>query len=100
MNEFLTFRKMITPIIIQVLFWVGVAVCVISGIVGLAQGSVEAILIILLGPIGVRIWCEILIVLFKIHEGIQQIAQNTGGQAGTQAPPGAQTNPFGAGNIQ
>ena len=100
MNEFLTFRKMITPVIIQILFWVGVAVAVIGGIVGLARGDVSGIFMILLGPVLVRIYCEILIVMFRILEGIQQIAQNTGGQAGTQAPPGAQTNPFGAGNIQ
>lgn len=32
MNEYLTFRKMITPVIIQILFWLGLVVVVISAI--------------------------------------------------------------------
>ena len=32
MNDFLSFRTMITPVIIQILFWVGVALCFIFGL--------------------------------------------------------------------
>ena len=33
MEDFLKFRKMITPVIIQILFWVGVGISVIAGLV-------------------------------------------------------------------
>ena len=37
MEDFLKFRKMITPVIIQVLFWVGVAGTVIAALVMMAM---------------------------------------------------------------
>ena len=33
MEDFLKFKRMITPIIIQILFWIGVVLCVIGGLV-------------------------------------------------------------------
>lgn len=73
---------MITPIIIQILFWIGVAVCVIAGIIQIVSGintrygggSVfMGILLLFLGPVLVRVYCEILIVLFSIHSALINI---------------------------
>ena len=90
MNEFLTFRKMITPLIIQILFWVFVVIVVIGGIVALKADALRGILMIVLGPVIVRIYCEILIVLFRILESLQEIAMNTGGKAGAEPAPGSE----------
>lgn len=38
MSDFWAFRKMITPVIIQVIFWIGVALCVIGGLVLIVGG--------------------------------------------------------------
>ena len=84
MEDFLKFRKMLTPIIIQILFWIGVAVCVIGGIIEIVSGinapyggggSVVfmGILLLLLGPILVRVWCELMLVLFSIHDAVNKI---------------------------
>ena len=84
MNDFLKFKKMMTPIIIQILFWIGVAVCVIAGIIEIVSGintpyggggSVVfmGILLLLLGPILVRVWCELMLVLFSIHDTVNKI---------------------------
>jgi len=84
MNEFLTFRKMITPVIIQVLFWIGVVACVIAAIANILKGGGEAflgLLMLFLGPIAVRIYCEILIILFRINDNLTEIKQNTARQA-------------------
>ncbi len=86
MGDFLAFRKMITPLIIQVLFWIGVAVCIIVGLVGLAGGQFGGIVVILLGPVMVRIYCELLIVVFKIHQSLEQIRKNTSGPAAAPVP--------------
>ena len=73
MNEYLTFRRMITPVFIQVIFWVAVVFIVLGGIVALADGQAGGILIILLGPLAARIYAEILIVIFRINDNVAAI---------------------------
>ena len=38
MNEFLTFRRFLTPMIIQALFWIGSGLCVIMGLISVGTG--------------------------------------------------------------
>ena len=82
MGDFFRFETMITPILIQIIFWVAVAVAVIIGIIMIADRNghsiLGGILVIILGPILARIYAEILIVLFKINDHLRQIQHNTG----------------------
>jgi len=88
MEEFLTFRKMLTPLVIQALFWLGVVVTVIVGLVMIVSGAsarygggeqvLTGVLTLLLGPIFVRIWCEVLILLFRIHDALTEIKDRLG----------------------
>lgn len=74
---------MITPIFIQIIFWIGVAACVILGIIQMVQGTgmrygggsvvLSGLLTLLLGPLVVRIYCELLIVIFKMNETLTDI---------------------------
>ena len=83
MNEFLTFRKMITPIFIQVIFWIAAIGAFIAGLVMMFQGGVYLLfgfLYMILGPLVVRIYCELVILLFKVYEELQAIR-------GAVAPP-------------
>ncbi len=80
MRDFLAFRTMITPVVIQILFWVGVALCIIFGIgyilVGSrygAAGPFYGLMLIIFGPLVVRIYCEILIIFFRINETLTEI---------------------------
>ena len=81
MSDFLAFRKMVTPVIIQLLFWVGVIVCIIAGLVMIGMGvkapgdqlALKGALLAILGPLGVRVYCEILIVFFRINETLTEI---------------------------
>jgi len=78
---------MITPIIIQIIFWVGVVLCIIGGIVFIVIGAASrygggvqvlmGLLYLLLGPFVVRIYCEILILFFRINETLTEIKNNT-----------------------
>lgn len=78
MEDYLTFKKMITPVIIQIVFWVLAALAVIGGLFTLTQNLIGGILFILLGPIVVRVYAEILIVLFEMNSALQDIrAQGT-----------------------
>jgi hypothetical protein len=79
--DFLTFRDMLTPVLIQLLFWIGVASCAITGLVQLVDafrfGSVRlffmAVASLVVVPVFLRVWCELMILLFKIHETLQEI---------------------------
>lgn len=92
MGDFWAFRTMVTPVIIQILFWVGVIVCIIAGVAMIASGDLyfgermplKGVLLIIFGPLVVRIYCEILIVFFRINETLTEIKhslERRGGQA-------------------
>ncbi len=80
MNDFLAFKKMLTPIIIQVIFWIGIAGFVIAGLGAMFQkGFFTGLAILVFGPIAWRIYCELLIVIFRIHDNLAAIrSQKTG----------------------
>ncbi len=88
MSDFWAFRTMVTPVIIQVLFWVGVLVCLIAGLVMIVMGIklpgdqmvLKGVLLVILGPLGVRVYCEILIVFFRINETLTEIKHALGGR--------------------
>jgi hypothetical protein len=73
-KDFAKFRLMITPIVIQVLFWLGIAGCIIGALVSFGQAQVlNGIVVLILGPLFVRIYCELLIIIFRIHDLLKQI---------------------------
>lgn len=87
MKDFLSFRRMITPLIIQILFWIGVVFAVISGLVEIIMGAaadhgggnlvIKGLLTMLLGPVLVRVYCELLIIFFRMNETLTDIRKNT-----------------------
>ncbi len=79
MKDFLTFKKMITPMIIQILFWIGVAAVVIGGFISMFSygGFWKGLLMVILGPIFVRLFTELLIVTFSINDSLRIIKNNT-----------------------
>jgi hypothetical protein len=72
-KDFASFRWMVTPIIIQILFWILVAVCIIGGLISLGSAPIQGVVMILLGPVFVRIYCELLMVLFRIAGSVEEI---------------------------
>jgi predicted Zn finger-like uncharacterized protein len=85
--DFLTFRLFITPMVIQVLFWLGVLGCLIWGMIAL-YGAVRmlefsfaaalipltgAMLILFIGPIMVRVQCELTMVFFRMYDTLREI---------------------------
>lgn len=83
MSDFWAFRTMVTPVIIQVIFWIGALIClfagagmILMGVIyqpGMGQYIWKGILLFILGPLGVRVYCEILIVFFRINETLTEI---------------------------
>ncbi|MEC9318693.1 MAG: DUF4282 domain-containing protein, partial [Pseudomonadota bacterium] len=78
MKNIFVFNSMLTPKIITFVYWLMLLGCLISGIGSMftqyGGGFFAGLGIIIFGAIGARIWCELLIVLFKIHENLQKMA--------------------------
>jgi hypothetical protein len=79
-SDFWSFRKMITPTVIQVIFILGLIGVFISGLSSMFRGGgfigfVMGLLIWVLGAIMVRVYCELLILLFRIYDELRAIRE-------------------------
>lgn len=88
-QDFLSFRRMVTPWIIKILFWVGLGISVLAGVFvffggiigGITDGDFGTVIggliggpiVILLGVVSVRIYSELLILAFQINETLADI---------------------------
>jgi hypothetical protein len=94
MDDFLSFRTMITPIIVRILFWVGIFASIIGGIYLImlsrstgnlhgatsfhgSAGMISGILCIILVPLVWRLICELMILQFRIYETLIDIKKDT-----------------------
>jgi len=77
MQDYLSFRKMITPAFIQIIFWIGVAGIVLAGLFAMDQSILGGLLGIVVGLLVWRIYCELMLILFKIYERLGEISNNT-----------------------
>ena len=120
MNDYLNFRRMITPTIIQIIFYVGIAAALLGGLgtmifcfiaAGAANSQGPAgigVLLVFAGLIGgvlqaafgvlfTRIWCELIILSFRIYDTLGVIRDDGRGKVPTLAPsyptPLPQPNP-------
>jgi MFS family permease len=84
MGDFLAFRRMITTIIIQIVFWLGLIGIIVGGILIIIdandpyygwewEGVVAGVLTLILGPIIWRVYCETLILFFRMNETLTDI---------------------------
>jgi hypothetical protein len=78
MDDFLAFRKMLTPVIIQVVFWLGLIGVAVWGWQS-ADGGILGVLMIVVGAVMWRVYCEILIVIFRILDVLTDIRRGVGG---------------------
>ena len=78
MLDFLSFRRFFTPTYIGILFWIGLGVCIVEGLsmlisgarFGVGIGVINGLLVMIVGPIGVRVLCELIMAVFRIHESL------------------------------
>ena len=81
MKEIFYFDSMLTPKIITVLYWFMLLASFLSGLMAMFRSESGSFLVglgmIIGGAIFTRIWCELLIVLFKINENLQNIANRS-----------------------
>jgi len=93
MKRFFSFERMITPIIIKILFWIGIVGSFVAGVIvlimiptsSISNGRFPAVLLTLLfgllggiltfaiGALITRIYCELMILAFRINETLTDI---------------------------
>lgn len=83
MKDVFFFNAMLTPKIITFVYWLLLFFAVVSGLGAMFTGFdgftfgkfLTGCGIIIAGAVGARIWCELMIVLFKIHENLKKLAE-------------------------
>jgi len=83
-NKFLFFDSMLTPKLITFIYWL-----LLLGVLGYGLSSMFGgyggftftkfllgLVYIVGGAVAVRVWCELLIVVFKINENLQNLKDN------------------------
>lgn len=94
MRDFLSFKKMLMPVAIQLIFWLGSLTCIVAGIalIFLRHKIPNGLAVIFLAPIVLRLACEIIIVFFRINQTLKniedQIDQAIYAQPGSLSRPG------------
>lgn len=81
MKDVFFFDSMLTPKIITFVYWLMLLGSLLSGLgtmfADYGGGILAGLGIIIGGAIASRIWCELMIVLFKIHANLQKIADKS-----------------------
>jgi hypothetical protein len=79
MQQLLGFDKMVTPIIIRIVYFLGLLVVLVTAVATLFSGGLRGVLtglaILVVGAIMVRVYSELLILLFRIHDNLVSINQ-------------------------
>jgi hypothetical protein len=82
MKEFLDFKKMIAPAAIQILFWIFVIFFIILGLTMVFENIrfgiwdrdfQKGLVLLVIGPIATRLYCEFIIVIFSIKDILKEI---------------------------
>ena len=82
----LSFSEFVTTRVIKVLFVVGIVFSALGALAMIAAGAGRGILMLVLSPLVfllyalvIRVWCELIIVVFRIAENTSRLAgQNKG----------------------
>jgi Domain of unknown function (DUF4282) len=86
-RNFFFFDAMLTPKVITLVYWLLLLVVIIAGLGTLFYTGFQymtfgrflrALGITVGGVIAARIWCELMIVLFKLNENMQRLVQQKG----------------------
>ena len=73
MKQFINYEYMITPGVVKILSYIGMLVALVVGLLGITVDPLTGIGTAILGPIVVRIYAEILLIIFEIQKTLTQI---------------------------
>ncbi|MGC9456262.1 MAG: DUF4282 domain-containing protein [Halothiobacillaceae bacterium] len=78
MRDIFFFDSMLTPKIITFIYWLLLVMVLIAGLgamfsTGGLGGFLSGLVGILIGTVLVRVWCELMIVIFKINDNLRRM---------------------------
>ena len=74
MRDFLTFRSMLTPMVLRLLFWLGLIAVVYTAVMHfMDKQMMDGLLTLLIGPVVVRVVTEFLILFFRMNETLTEV---------------------------
>jgi hypothetical protein len=76
LNEFLTFRYLITPTFVTIIYVVGAVFITLAALAALTQGAngiISGLILFLVGNLIWRVYMEFVMVLFRINDSVQSI---------------------------
>ena len=80
-QKFINFDIMITPAIMKVIYIIGSVVIIIAALVSLFSGQALVAIAAIFGGAAAlvffRLYCELVMVFFKMHENLKHIKNNT-----------------------
>ena len=75
MKAFLNYEYMITPGVLKILSYIGMVLAVIAGLfTAFTADFMTGIGTAVLGPIIVRIYSELMLIVFEVHKELKKIA--------------------------
>lgn len=82
LGNFISFRYMITPVLVQGIYILVAVIITIIGLIAMfsvagGAGPLGGLAIIIIGNLVWRVYMEIVMLFFRINEGIQRVEQNT-----------------------
>ncbi len=95
MMDFLSFRRMLIPYLVQIVFWCGTAFCVFHGVLVMAgkyapvvpwyldgppNRIVQGVVELGVGPIILRLLCELFVLFFRMNETLTEMSGGRGGK--------------------
>lgn len=77
MKKLITFRLQLTPVLLQLVFWLGSITCITFGLIDILGNHryLIGVQFIVLGPLALRILTECLLVPFQIVDRLDSIVQ-------------------------
>lgn len=71
MNDYLSFNKFITPVMLQIMWWIGNLGLLGFFFKGMTTEYIEkgpVLVTFVVGMIAWRVWCELMLLAFKIYD--------------------------------
>lgn len=88
MRDILDFKVMVTPLIVKGVYLLLSAFVIVSSFIQMFKGSFwYGVVMLCLGLLVVRIFFELLILFFRMHEALQSIDRKLGSQPRPPAAP-------------
>jgi hypothetical protein len=76
MKDFITFRKMIAPILLKILFWPALAANIFFSVWLIVEGNWIGIVPLFVGSLFIRVIFEIFLLLFTMNENLFEIRRS------------------------